>query len=738
MGTVHHTLAFDWLLLLLPLALALGAGGYAVHLRRRRQERDAAALEEALARAPAAVATLHPVIDDAKCLGCTSCMAACPEGDIIGLVDGRARLLDPGACIGHGRCALECPVGAIRLVFGSAERGVDLPALGDGFETSRPGVHVVGELGGMGLIKNAVTQGLQAARALKGRVKGRPLPGQVDVLIVGAGPAGLATAAGLKDQGLTARLVDQEPAFGGTVAHYPRQKIVMTETVEVPGYGPFGEAELSKEELLELFRDLMRVKGLTVETGVRVEGIDGEDGDFTVQTTKGPMRARKVVLATGRRGTPRRLGVPGEDLPKVAYRLIDAAQYRGKRVLVVGGGDSAVEAALQLAAVPGTQVALAHRGRRLSARAANQRRLSLEVEARRLTALFSTTVAAIGPRDVTLSARGKKARLANDFVLVCAGGELPLQFLERTGVEVGRYFGGVAPAAAEADAGAKERRGRFAWVLAGVAALVLLVLAVAGYDYYLLGKAARAAHPLHKLLKPSGAWGHGVGIVATLLILSNFAYSVRKRVRALKGAAPIGRWLTFHQFAGTLGPLMVLFHAAFKTNNVLATLTSVTLGLLVLTGLLGRFAYGLLPLKGAQLDEVERRWARMRGRVEALMRHLTDALDVQGLLAGVSAAPVAPGDGLLALRRLPAEWLEARRQLIRIKPLLRGAGDDETFCLAYERLWRLRMQARFFAALKRAFSVWRLVHVVLAIALVLLVLAHVAVSLALGYHWVAS
>lgn len=744
MGALQ-AVSVDWALVVAPIVLSFIAGGQLLRARRRREARDAGLLTEAQGRGASIPNTLHPVIDRSKCIGCTSCMSACPEGEVIGLVDGRAALLDANACIGHGRCALECPLGAIRLVFGTAERGVELPQLDAGFESSRPGVHVVGELGGMGLIKNAITQGLEVAEVLAESLTARALRGQVDVVVVGAGPAGLATALGLKEAGLTARLLDQEPTFGGTIAHYPRQKVVMSEQVYLPGYGRFGKREMSKEELLVLWQDVIDRAALDVECGVRVLGLEGRDGDFTVQTSKGPVRARKVVLATGRRGTPRRLEVKGEALPKVAYRLVEPEQYRGKRVLVVGGGDAALEAAIALAEQPGVKVALAHRGPRVSkARAANARRFEALVAQQRLTALFSTTVAEVRPREVVLKANGKAHRLANDHVLVCAGGELPLEFLGKAGVELTHYFGSAPALAAEAREGGVHRRGkargttRLAWALAGVAAVVLLGLAAVGHDYYLLDKAARKAHAAHAWLKPSGVWGHGVGIVATLLILSNFAYSVRKRVRALKGTASIRKWLTFHQFAGTLGPLMILFHAAFKTSNVLATLTSVVLVLLVLTGLAGRFVYGLVPLQGSELSDVQRRWARLRARVEALMQDATDALDVRRLLAQVSALSVPSAPGWRQLVALPAERLAMRRGLTRIKPLLPAGSDDEALFFAFERLWRLKVQASCFGVLKRAFATWRLVHLVLAIALVLLVAAHVAVSLALGYHWVAS
>ncbi|HXL40347.1 MAG TPA: 4Fe-4S dicluster domain-containing protein, partial [Myxococcales bacterium] len=206
------------------LALAL------IHLarRRRRHRKTAVALEEAHARGVQIPLTLHPVIDPDICIGSLTCLKSCPEGDILGIVNGAARLVHADHCIGHGKCAAECPVDAIKLVFGTSERGVDLPMIDEYFESSRPGVHIVGELGGMGLIRNAVTQGLQAAERLT-QVMPKRSGSSTDVVIVGAGPAGLAAALRLREAGRSFRVLEQG-SVGGTVANYPRQKIVMTES----------------------------------------------------------------------------------------------------------------------------------------------------------------------------------------------------------------------------------------------------------------------------------------------------------------------------------------------------------------------------------------------------------------------------------------------------------------------------------------------------------------------------
>ena len=168
--------------------------------------------------------TLHPIIDPAKCLGCGACVNACPEGDVLGLVSGKSVLIQGANCIGHGACKSACPFDAIELVFGTAKRGVSIPALTEEFETTVPGVFVAGELGGMGLIKNAITQGVQAVSGVMRFLNSHNDKGEgVDLCIVGAGPAGMAAALEAKSQGLSSIILEQADSLGGTVANFPRR-----------------------------------------------------------------------------------------------------------------------------------------------------------------------------------------------------------------------------------------------------------------------------------------------------------------------------------------------------------------------------------------------------------------------------------------------------------------------------------------------------------------------------------
>jgi thioredoxin reductase (NADPH) len=287
--------------------------------RRRHRADHAIATDVATLGSDLVPTSLHPTIDPDRCIGSGACIAACPEDKVLGMVHGRAQLINPLSCIGHGACLAACPVSAITLVFGTAQRGVELPVVDPHFETNRIGVYVVGELGGMGLIRNAVEQGRQAAEHIASGSR-RGQGDSLDALVVGAGPAGMGAALGLKAKGLRVEILE-EGELGGTIAHYPRAKVVMTGALELPGHGSVGGKTMSKEELVALWSDLKTKSGLEIATGVRATGLEPDGDGWIVASSDGGRRAANVVLALGRRGAPRRLGVPGEELAKVFYRL---------------------------------------------------------------------------------------------------------------------------------------------------------------------------------------------------------------------------------------------------------------------------------------------------------------------------------------------------------------------------------------------------------------------------------
>jgi thioredoxin reductase (NADPH) len=404
--------------------------------RRARMRADAEARLEAIDAGLTEPASLHPLIDQARCIGCGACADACPEmpgHTVIGIVNGKAELVGPTDCIGHGACQSACPVGAIDLVFGTEKRGVDIPTVQPNFETNVPGMFIAGELGGMGLIRNAIEQGRQAMDNIAKATKGS---GDIDVLIVGAGPAGFAASLGALEKKMKFATIEQE-SLGGTVAHFPRGKLVMTAPAMLPIVGKMRFRETSKEKLMAFWVKVQKTTGIKINYQERVDKIERLADCFEVTTTKATYRPNSVLLCLGRRGTPRKLGVPGEELPKVAYRLIEPEQYHGMKVLVVGGGDSALEAACTMAESDNIEVTISYRSEAFTrAKAKNRQIAEAAAEEGRLRIILQSTVTGITPDSVTIKQGDKEVELANDAIIVSAGGILPTQFLKSIGIEV--------------------------------------------------------------------------------------------------------------------------------------------------------------------------------------------------------------------------------------------------------------------------------------------------------------
>ena len=383
----------------------------------------------------------HPHIDMTYCIGCASCTMICPEGDVLVMLGGKAVIANGHKCIGHGLCADACPVGAITMVMASPSVGANNPYLSLEYETTIPNMFIVGELGGLALIKNAVNQGRDCVDTITKRLSEAPTaePDVCDVVVVGSGPAGISAALRAAENKLNCLILEQEEMLGGTVAKFPKQKLVMTSPVQFPTYGKFKKTELSKEDLIAFWDSIMKRADFKAKTGEKVTDITrGEDGAFTVVSSKDLYRARAVVLALGKMGNPRKLGVKGEQLPKVMYRLIEADHYVNKKILVVGGGDSAVEAAMGLGTQVGNKVTLSYRKDTFSRiKERNTQRIQEAMRVGKVHVVFNSAPVEIKPDSVMLEVNGKVEEIPNDFVWVFAGGEPPTAFLKKIGIGFG-------------------------------------------------------------------------------------------------------------------------------------------------------------------------------------------------------------------------------------------------------------------------------------------------------------
>ncbi len=383
--------------------------------------------------------SLYPFIDPNVCIGGAACVSACPEHDIIGILNGKGVLVNASSCVGHGACFHACPVEAISLKIGTEKRGVDLPHVNQNFETNVKGIYIAGELGGMGLIKNSVEQGKQALENISKEID-KNHTADYDVVIIGAGPAGISASLHAKSLGLRTITLEQD-SLGGTVFNFPRAKIVMTSPMDLPGYGKLKLFETSKTELLKIWQDLIKTHQIYIKEHTKVNEIKKSGNNLIIQTeSQEQFITNKVLLAIGRRGSPRKLNSEGEELEKVAYRLLEPELIKNKHVMVVGGGDSAIENALLLS--KDNFVTLSYRSdsfNRLKVK--NAERIKEAIDNKYIRMEYNTTVEKIQEKNVILNRQNQQFAIENDLVYIFAGGELPTQFLEKSGIEISKRFG---------------------------------------------------------------------------------------------------------------------------------------------------------------------------------------------------------------------------------------------------------------------------------------------------------
>ncbi|MCW8922470.1 MAG: NAD(P)-binding domain-containing protein [Gammaproteobacteria bacterium] len=412
-------------------------------MRKLKQRRYKSIHKEAQEAGLTEPPSLHPLIDPALCSGCGACVIACPERpqhNVLGLINGKAALIDPSNCIGHGACAAACPYDAITLVFGTEKRGVDIPLLSPEFETNIPGIFIAGELGGMGLIRNAINQGQQAINSIAS-LNGIGKDDMTDVIIIGAGPAGFSASLQALSKGLKYITLEQE-SLGGTVFKFPRGKLVMTAPFHLPIIGSVRFRETTKEALLDFWTETERKTNVKINYGEKVDKIEKTKNGFCVTTNNNVFTARSVLLTIGRRGTPRKLNIPGEEMSKIVYHLIDPEQYRGQHVLIVGGGDSALEAATSIAAEHGTTVTLSYRSDAFSrAKKKNRDKIEIAEAQGKIKTLMSSNVKEFTQDSAIIERKGEIIIIKNDAAIICAGGILPTAFLKETGIQIETKYG---------------------------------------------------------------------------------------------------------------------------------------------------------------------------------------------------------------------------------------------------------------------------------------------------------
>ncbi len=545
----------------------------------------------------------YPHVDLSLCIGCGSCIRACPEEGVLALIYGQAAVVHGSRCVGHAACATACPTGGLQVVLTDIETREDIPILHENFEVKgSPGLYLAGEVTGYALVKTAITHGSTVAEHAIAKIKEEAAPEtspQEDLIIIGAGPAGLSCALRAKELGVDALILEQS-TLGGTVSKYPRRKLVMTQPVELPLHGKLKRTSYFKEELMELWENIAKEQKLRIETDTVFTGLAPCDGGFEVCTKTESYHAKKVVLCLGRRGTPRKLGVEGEDLPKVVYDLVDAASYEGRKILVVGGGDSAIEAAVALAGQRGNHVTLSYRKHAFfRIKSKNETRLQEAVESGTIELLLSSQVKQIEEEEVTLAVSGQNKskeedlelrRIRNDDVFVFAGGIPPFDVLKSSGVSFDPKLRTEVSDLSDKGTGILR-----ALSVSFVLSLIALAWFWSLEGYYALPFRARPDHDLHEQLKPASLLGLVCGVAASFLLCLNLLYLLRRSRIGARIAGTLQYWLSMHMVTGLLAMIFLMLHSAMIVRGTTGGQAFIGVVVLVLTGGLGRYIYSYLP-----------------------------------------------------------------------------------------------------------------------------------------------
>ena len=732
--------------ILIGLLLVLGFLSAVATLRRAElgsMERSVEERDRAVQSGSREAQLQHPVVDLTRCMGCATCVAVCPETGVLDIVHGQATIVNGAGCMGISACERECPVGAITVTLANTETRDDIPAIDERFEAvGSPNLFLAGEVTAQALIKTAVEHGTAVASEVARRVGTTELdedPVVLDLAIVGAGPAGLACALEAKRNGLRFAVIDRAEDWGGTVAKYPRNKLVLTQPVDLPLHGRVNRSTLTKEELIELWTGVASRNALPLIGGKTFDAVERDtDGHLVVRCGDEQLVANHVCLAIGRRGTPRELGVPGEDLPKVAHSLIDATSFHDRRILVVGGGDSALETALALASTGDNHVTLSYRKASfVRARSRNVDKLEEAVRAGRIELLLDSDVTAIHPTHVELRVRANGAEgehlLPNDDVFVMIGGIAPFQTLASAGVSFDPSLRPPPRVVEQSGTGLTQ-----AVRAAAIAVFAALVFVLWHHDYYFSSNTERATHPDHALLRPAAGLGLTFGIGALSLVGLNLAYLLRRSAKSRLSFGTLKSWMTVHVATGVAAVLLAFLHAALSPRATAGGHASLLLAALLVTGAIGRYFYAWVPRaangRELELDEIRARahdlpqaWGGSgrtfgeRARAEVL--ELIRARQWKSSFFGRALALL--GADRLKRRVLRSLDDQGRRDGIPQREI------DETLALV-RRAHSEALAAAHYEDLRAIASTWRYLHRWGAVLLVALLVLHVAHALIYG------
>jgi dihydropyrimidine dehydrogenase (NAD+) subunit PreT len=680
-------------------------------------------------------------------------------------------------CVGHGLCATECPTGGIQVALADLETREDIPILHENWEVQgQPGLYLAGEVTGYALIKTAITHGSAVAEHAVANLDAQPKPSsppqrtaamrsgassQVvagtgtmvaratarkthtttsdeieDLVIIGAGPAGLSCALKAKELGVDALVLEQS-TLGGTVSKYPRRKLVMTQPVELPLHGRLKRTSYQKEELMEIWEGIATEQNLRIRTGEVFAGMEAcADGSYEVRTQNGTLRARKVVLCLGRRGTPRKLGVPGEDLPKVVYDLVDAASYENRNILVVGGGDSAIEAAVALSEQEGNQVTLSYRKHAFfRIKPKNEKRLEQSIAQGKLNLLFSSQVQDIDKDSVTLEAKtdegaGETHTMPNDDVFVFAGGIPPFDLLKNSGVSFDPKLRKEIQDLGEKGTGILKALG-----IGFAISLLALLWFQLFRGYYELPVRARPDNEWHEQLKPTSILGVIFGVSATGLICLNLLYLLRRSRIGEWVSGTLQYWLSLHMVTGLLAMVLLLLHSGMEIRNNPGGHAFIGVIILVVTGGIGRYIYSYIPKAANGQESVS---AEAKDQMQVLLGEWDQASRPWGRQIQQELDKLIQ-DGLWdkpahkrALALLTSRF-DLHRSLKRLAAQGRAQGLADTqiqqiLDLA-KRLQKTALMASNLEGIRGLLSSWRFLHRWIALGMVLLAIVHIVAAL---------